>query len=218
MHRVRRKELAHHSGSFLIYRRNTANIDFYVLLCIIFLGDVLPSRQTDPGTTPDGSWRSTMANAMFISRKCGSPCGKLHLNVAFRDAVVPNGCMITWEDHYGGLYHNMRDPQLLFYSGAKILITPSLEHSDGSITLTVRVEAPSGAVLEDAIAIALERIGGVVEHINPPLTESFVRGVRNDLLRLKRWFLGAVVAPVLGSVSKGMGNFARRRLERLQPK
>ncbi len=157
-----------------------------------------------------------MANARLLEGP-GNSLGKLESNLRFRDARIPEGCFLSWQEDYYGPFI-MEKPMLLFYKGAQIHIRPSLTRSDGSKTITIRIEVPTGAALEEAIAIALERIGGVVEEINPPLAESFVRGVRNDLRDLKRWVLGTVVAPVLIYIGMTMKNFARNRLDRIESK
>ena len=156
-----------------------------------------------------------MASALFVSRNCGSPCGKLNMSLSFREAKIPDRCMLTWEEDYYGPFPEVQ-PTLLFHNGTKIHIKPSLTHSDGSKTVRVRIEASTGADLEDGIAIALKRIGGVVEEVDPQPTDSFVRGVRNDLRDLKWWLLGSFVAPVLRAVGTAMRNFAHRRRDKFE--
>lgn len=156
-----------------------------------------------------------MSKVLFVSRRCGSPHGKVHTSVTFRDAVVPDNCMLSWEEHFYGPYSNVTRPMLLFYNGAKIYINPSPQHADGSITVTVRIEASTGAALEDAIEVAIERIGGVVAEIDSPLAESFVRGVRNDMRSLKQWFL-STLGRMLSAIGRQLRAFADRRLERMR--
>lgn len=139
-----------------------------------------------------------MARAIILDHN-GVARQSLNSVIRFCDVALKPGEFLSWESNFYGVFDlsSARSSALLYYNGARIRISSTPSQSDGSRTATVRIESPSGEALEGAIEAATEYLGGTVMTIDPPLADSFVRGVGNDLRAFEHWLIKALDAGMM---------------------
>ena len=107
---------------------------------------------------------------------------------------VPSGKLLSWEHQFLTVASDKQKDAVLMHGKARIFVSLVMT------SLIVRIESPRAGDLLGAIEFMVKYLGGMVATFNPPPpaspdTNSFVAGVRNDLMRL--WYWVRSVTPFL---------------------
>jgi hypothetical protein len=132
------------------------------------------------------------ATVMRISTRCGSPCGKVNLNLLHEKIVLGDGYALSLRETIFSVRNDLEGILELGKARGKIG-RPTGAGFDGCRAYGIAIESTS---IPDFIALyreVLRRSGQRFEHIapsfpmTPPNEQSFVRGLGNDLRRLKQY-------------------------------
>lgn len=131
-------------------------------------------------------------SVMRISTSCGSPCGRINLDLTYEGIRLGKGYALSLRDVLRTRNENVRGVYEL--GNAKCMITgPTGTFTAEGPAYDISIESTS---VPDFIALhreVLKRFGLEPQQIAPslgmypPNEQSFVRGIGNDLRRLKQY-------------------------------